>query len=56
MEGIVKYAIPDKGEVDAESPVLSGALQADPNPVGDGHPLRIVGPALETFLDQKFNV
>jgi hypothetical protein len=36
--------------------VLSGALQADPNPVGDGHPLRIVGPALETFLDQKFNV
>ncbi len=37
----------------AQAAVLSRALQADPDPVGDGHPLRIVGPTLETFLNKK---
>ena len=39
-----------EGEVHAEAAVLSAALQTDPDAVGDRHPLRVVGAALETPL------
>ena len=39
-----------EGEVHAEAAVLSAALQTDPDAVRDGHPLRVVGAALETPL------
>ena len=39
-----------EGEVDAEAAVLPAALQADPDAVGHGHPLRVVGAALEAPL------
>ena len=39
-----------EGEVDAEAAVLSAALQADPDAVGHGNPLRVVGAAFEAPL------
>ncbi len=41
---------PHEAEVDAEAAVLAGALQADPDAVGHGHPLRVVRAALEATL------
>ena len=36
--------------MDAEAAVLPAALQADPDAVGHGNPLRVVGAAFETPL------
>ena len=39
--------------MDAEASVLPAALQADPDAVGDGDPLWVVGAALETTLKRN---
>ena len=41
---------PNKGEMHPQPPMFSTALQANPNPIGDRHPLRIVSATLEAFL------
>jgi len=39
-----------EGQMDAQAAMLAGALQADPDAIGHGNPLRIVSSALEAFL------
>ena len=41
---------PDEGEVYPQPPVFPTALEANPNTIGNGHPLRIVSATLEAFL------
>jgi hypothetical protein len=42
-----------KGQVDTKTTVLAGAFEANPNSIGHRHPLRVVGPTLEAFLQKN---
>ena len=45
---------PDKGEMNSQSPMFSAALEANPNPIRDRYPLRIVSTTLKTFLTKNW--
>ena len=44
FDGFLKWGL-------TKGAVFPGALEANPYSVGDAHPLRVVGAALETFLE-----